>query len=102
LIELQQQQVLKGANKMKKINPIECARSARRDTITELGYLIEDLQRDYDRLKKAKIQDDLKGLMPQQGNTGYYLQQHCLRYEQTIKAGTRMYEWAKIAEWEEA
>ena len=84
-----------------KINPIECAKSARRDTITELGYLIEDLQKDYDRLVKAKIEDDLKGLTPQ-GHTGFYLSQHCLRYEQTIKAGTRMHEWAKIAEWEEA
>ena len=50
---------------MKKINPTECARSARRDTITELGYLIEDLQKDYDRLVKAKIGDDLEGLTPQ-------------------------------------
>ncbi len=87
---------------MKKINPIECARSARRETITELGYLIEELQKDYDRLVKAKIEDDLKGLTPQQGNTGYYLSQHCLRYEQTIKAGTKMAQWAVIAQWEEA
>ena len=85
-----------------KINPTECARSARRDTISELGCLIQELQRDYDRLVKAQVEDDLKGLMPQQGNTGYYLSQHCLRYEQTIKAGTKMELWARIAQWEEA
>jgi hypothetical protein len=96
-------QVLKGANKMKnKINPIECARSARRDTISELGTLIFQLQKDYDRLKKAKDEDDLEGLTPQLGNTGYYLSQHCLNYEQTVKAGTKMELWASIAQWEEA
>jgi hypothetical protein len=86
---------------MNKLNPTECARNARKDTIIELGYLIQDLQQDYDRLVKAKIGDDLEGLTPQ-GHTGFYLSQHCLRYEQTIKAGTRMHEWAKIAEWVES
>ena len=84
-----------------KINPIECARSARRDTISELGTLIFQLQKDYDRLVKAKDEDDLDGLTPQMGNTGYYLSQHCLRYEQTIIAATKMEQWARIAQWEQ-
>lgn len=83
----------------KKINPIECARSARRDTLRELHTLIFHLQKDYDRLMKAKDADDLDGLTPQMGNTGYYLTQHCLNYEQTIIAGTKMEQWAMIAQW---
>jgi hypothetical protein len=102
LIELQQQQVLKGANKMKKEKAIECARNARKKTISELGYLIKELQKDYDRLVKAQVEDDLKGLTPQQGSRGYYLQQHCLRYEQTIIAAAEMEQWAMISEWAEA
>ena len=87
---------------MKDINPIECARASRRETINELGHLIFQLQKDYDRLVKAKDEDDLNGLTPQMGNTGYYLSQHCLRYEQTIIAATKMEQWAMIAQWVEA
>jgi hypothetical protein len=76
------------------------ARALRNETISELGYLIADLQKDYDRLTKAVwLDDDSKGMTAHQGNTGYYLSQHCLRYEQTVKAGVKMDEWARLAQW---
>lgn len=79
---------------------IRNAKHLREDTIRELGYLIEDLQKDYDRLVKASQNDDNgEGLSPIKGNSGFYLSQHCLRYEQTIKAGVRMEEYARLADW---
>jgi hypothetical protein len=75
------------------------ARAMREETISELGYLIEELQRDYHRLTNAVNRDDSEGMTAHQGNTGYYLSQHCLRYEQTIKAGVKMDEWARLAQW---
>ena len=77
------------------------ARVLRDETISELGYLIADLQRDYDRLTKAIAHDDEEGMTAHQGNTGYYLSQHCLRYEQTVRAGVKMDEWARLAQWME-
>ena len=77
------------------------ARALREDTIRELGHLIADLQKDYDRLTKAVwLDDDSKGMTAHQGNSGYYLSQHCLRYQQTVKAGNLMEEWSRIAQWE--
>jgi hypothetical protein len=77
------------------------ARALREDTLRELGNLIDDLQRDYDRLTKAVwLDDDSKGMTAHQGNAGYYLSQHCLRFQQTMKAGNLMEEWARIAQWE--
>ena len=86
---------------MKKETVIECARASRRKTISELSYLIEGLQKDYDRLVKAQTEDSLKGLTIPDGSKGYYLTQHCLRYEQTIKVATEMEQWALIAQWTE-
>jgi len=86
---------------MKKETVIECARASRRKTISELGYLIEGLQKDYDRLVKAQVEDSLKGLTTPDGSKGFYLVQHCLRYEQTIKVATEMEHWALIAEYTE-
>ncbi len=77
------------------------ARALREDTIRELGNLIADLQKDYDRLTKAVwLDDDSKGMTAHQGNSGYYLSQHCLRFQQTMKAGNLMEEWSRIAQWE--
>jgi hypothetical protein len=85
---------------MNKEQAVADARAMREETIRELGYLIADLQKDYDRLTKAVwIEDDTKMMTATQGNTGYYLSQHCLRYEQTMKAGWRMEEYARIAQW---
>jgi hypothetical protein len=75
------------------------ARALRNETISELGYLIEELQRDYVRLSNAVNRDDSEGMTAHQGNTGYYLSQHCLRYEQTVRAGVKMDEWARLAQW---
>jgi hypothetical protein len=86
---------------MNKEQAVADARALREETIRELGHLIADLQKDYDRLTKAVwIEDDTKMMTATQGNTGYYLSQHCLRYEQTMRAGWRMEEYARIAQWE--
>lgn len=83
---------------------IESARHHRKETIRELTNLIQELQRDLDRLIEAdeygeECGDDEKGVTPQKGNSGYYLQQHCLRYEQTVKAGQQMETMARVADW---
>ena len=76
------------------------ARAYREETMRELGHLIAELQRDYHRLSNAVNRDDGEGMTAHQGNSGYYLSQHCLRYQQTMKAGNLMEEWARIAQWE--
>lgn len=79
---------------------IKTAKEFRKETIRELGYLIEDLQRDYDRLTKAQEQDaEHDGLTAIRGNSGFFLRQHCLRYEQTLTASVKMEEWARLADW---
>ncbi len=96
---------MSNRQKMNKEEATKCARNARKQTISELGYLINGLQKDYDRLVKAQVEDDLKGFSwdcPPNGNYGFYLTQHCLRYEQTVKKATEMEQWAMIAEWVEA
>jgi hypothetical protein len=86
---------------MNKKQATDKARDYRDETLRELGHLIADLQKDYDRLTKAVwLDDDSKGMTAHQGNSGYYLSQHCLRYQQTTKAGNLMEEWARIAQWE--
>jgi hypothetical protein len=85
---------------MNKEQAVADARAMREETLRELKVLIKDLQNDYDRLTKAKEHDDSDGMMTAtQGNKGYYLSQHCLRYEQTMRAGWRMEEYARIAQW---
>ena len=86
--------------KFNKEKAIECAKQSRIETISELGYLIKGLQKDYDRLVKAQETEDSDFQVEHRfGNKGYYLQQHCNRYEQTIKAATEMEMYARIAEW---
>lgn len=72
------------------------ARGYREETIREMGHLIYQLQRDLDRLKTAQEktgEDDL----PTRLNAGFYISQHCLRYEQTMKAGWQMEQMARLA-----
>lgn len=79
---------------------IESARHHRKETIRELRNFIEELQRDLDRLTEADAEgDDSEGVTPQRGNSGYYLSQHCLRYEQTVLAGQQMKTMARLADW---
>ena len=85
---------------MNKEQAVADARALREETIRELGHLIADLQKDYDRLTKAIAHDDEEGMTASRGNSGYYISQHCLRYEQTMRAGWRMEEYARIAQWE--
>ena len=85
---------------MTKLNPIKCAQYARRNTIDELECLIFDLQRDLNRLVKAQAEDGTDALTIPNKNTGFYLSQHAPRYEQVIRAGAKMEEWAKISQWE--
>ena len=80
---------------------IRTAKEFRKETIRELGYLIEELQQDYNRLKNEDEfpEEEHDGLTPQKGNRGFYLRQHCLRYEQTLTASVKMEEWARLADW---
>lgn len=77
------------------------ARQWRAETIRELEYLIQDLQRDLDRLTKRQNEGDegCEGYSPIRGNNGYYFSQHCLRYEQAVKAGVKMEQYAQMADW---
>jgi hypothetical protein len=78
----------------------QSAKDARDETIRQMRYFIEALQKDLDRLTQAKADDD-EGMTPQRGNMGYSISQHCLRYEQTMQAGWRMEQYAKLADWVE-
>jgi hypothetical protein len=85
---------------MNKETALDSAKHWRKETIRELMYFIEALQHDLDRLTKADTDgDDSEGVTPQKGNSGYYLSQHCLRYEQTVKAGQQMETMARVAMW---
>jgi hypothetical protein len=78
---------------------IKQAQHQRNETIREMTYLIKDLQEDLERLIKHKHAPTEEGLTPQSGHRGFYISQHCLRYEQTMKAGWKMEEWARLATW---
>lgn len=92
---------MKSKMTMNSLRAITYARQWRAETITELQYLIQDLQRDLDRLTQAQNEGDTayNGYSPHSGNNGYYLSQHCLRYEQAVKAGVKMEQYAKMADW---
>lgn len=92
---------MKAKMTMNSLRAITYARKWRAETITELQYLIQDLQRDLDRLTQAQNKGDTayNGYSPQSGNNGYYLSQHCLRYEQAVKAGVKMTQFAQMADW---
>ena len=70
------------------------ANSYRRETINQLTYLIEGLQHDLNRLEK--FHDDEAREFSEHD---YSLGQHCLRYEQTVKAGAKMEAAARIVDW---
>ncbi len=78
---------------------IRSAKHHRNETISQLTELIKNLQQDLDRLIKYKHAPIEEGLTPQKGNLGFYISQHCLRYEQTMQAGWKMEEWARFATW---
>jgi hypothetical protein len=63
-----------------------------------MSKLIYNLQQDLDRLTRYKDAPAEEGFTPQKGNVGFYISQHCLRYEQTMKAGWKMEEWARLAD----
>ncbi len=77
---------------------IQSAQHHRNETISQMTELIKDLQRDLDRLIKYKEAPIEEGLTPQKGNVGFHISQHCLRYEQTMKAGWAMEQWARLAD----
>jgi len=78
---------------------IQSAQHHRDETILQMTYLIKDLQKDLDRLTKHKDAPIEESLTPHHGNQGFYISQHCLRYEQTMQAGWKMEEWARFASW---